>query len=65
MKTVKKREFRSYGLLNSNPKYISVVESKLDKANIPKSAYRINYFNTNVELVVEKSLMKKVRTTLS
>jgi hypothetical protein len=59
-----KREFRAYGLLNINSKAISKTEKKLELAGIPKDSYRINYFSNSAELVVEKSLLGKVRTTL-
>lgn len=59
-----RKEFRAYGLLNVNSKAIAKTEKKLEDAGIPKDSYRINYFCNSVELVVERSLMKKVRTTL-
>jgi len=61
---MEKREFRSAGLICSNAWFITKTEKKLEKAGIPKNSYRINYFSNSVELVVEKSMMEKVRTTL-
>lgn len=59
-----KKEFRAYGLISDNVKLISKTETKLKNAGIPKDGYRINYFNNSVELVVEKSLLETVKTTL-
>lgn len=61
---MKKREYRSYGLIDTGIKNITKTESKLKKAGLTHGSYRINYFSNSAELIVSKDVLEKVKTVL-
>ena len=56
-----KKEFRAMNVSSRSSKELV---KTLSNSGIDTTLYRINYFNSQKELVAEKSILKKIKTVI-